>query len=127
MSEPSKAAISKACELLNRNNSADEYKPEDVEYYPTLRNVALYIDKVSEVAKKADSDLALWLDPLIDSRKALSELILKEPADPLAQAVDDAWVKLPGEWTRETFVKSVTDNIMDGIAKRGGKIVWEAD
>ena len=43
------------------------------------------------------------------------------PVDPLTKAVDDAWVLLPPEWTRETFVASVTKTLRDrGIEIGGG-------
>ena len=40
------------------------------------------------------------------------------PVDPLEQAVDNAFVRLPLEWTRETFVKAVADSLRaDGVTR----------
>ena len=128
MSEPSKAAISKACELLNAE------LPKEAEFRWDVLNLklsdaaiafALYIDKVSEVA----GETADWLRSLkewsakhrlnkAELLECLNDLTLPEPHDPLLGVAEEAMAG-----TSEQTAK----NLLAEIELRGGKIVWEAD
>ena len=108
--EPTKAAIERACELLNAE------LPKGTEFRWDVLNLKLsdaalafahFIDHVSDVAKRIDPLISA--SPSLD--KALSDLILPDPEpDVLAEALRDVMVYEYADITPETAVpNSIVD------------------
>ena len=117
MSEPSKAAISKACELLG-------YPPvcfHTQSQKHSINAFALFIDKVSEAASEVDAYFEMTaLGQRHPTREANAELMLPSPPDQAVLALSEMGWGVGGD--NEGFIKA----FRAALANRGLKIV-EAD
>lgn len=94
MTEPSKAAVEKACEMLNMATA--NWSVENCQHNPIVVTLARFIDHVSEVAAGVDIRLTeAGYAPNSNTRMELSELILPDPEpDVLAEAIIDMTERL---------------------------------
>lgn len=121
MSEPSKAAISKACELLNDFPGKPFMPEKDGNKSPVIA-FALYIDKVNY---QRNVLLAMAHKGVIRSMEAedcLAEFALEEPVDPLRDILSGCGIFREG-----TDQQEVGRLFRAELERRGGKIVWEAE
>ena len=115
MTEPSKAAVEKACELLG---IPVEFYPDYGRPHASRVNVARFIDHVSEVATNARAAIISYsrdYDEMIAA--TLTPLILPDPEpDVLAEILADQYgCGGPHEAAA----------VREELAKRGGRIVFD--
>ena len=111
----------KALALVNEVmfSSWEYYEIERIPYFPVVCRAIEQHEQFKREVSNAVEDYCGYVPPDCPSHP-ITRFILPKPVDPLVEAVNEAW-----GWRNPH--KDVADQLRAALAKRGGKIVREAE